>query len=263
MRQIIVSLISIVMVVSSTMNGQAFPKEGLVLHLSFDQSTIQAKTAKDLSKEGNDAIINGGAKVVAGKFGDALEFDGKDDFVEVPLKPSITFSKGDSLTVQAWVKTDDKPPQNDGIVGNYRPATDALWVVSVSGDNAADRGKMGFSVRDKGRANSAGVRSADFLNDDKWHHLAGVRDQKEKKIRFYVDGTLIGEQTDNTQDINSGQSIWIGEHLNRYYKGLIDDVKVWNRPLSADELDLSRSGATGVDASSKLATSWGLVKSRY
>ena len=122
---------------------------------------------------------------------------------------------------------------------------------------------MGFSVRDKGRANSAGVRSADFLNDDKWHHLAGVRDQKEKKIRFYVDRTLIGEQTDNTQDINSGQSIWIGEHLNRYYKGFIDDVKVWNRPLSADELDLSRSGATGVDASSKLATSWGLVKSRY
>ena len=160
MRQIIFSLISIAMVVSSAMNGQAFPKEGLVLHLSFDQSTIQAKTAKDLSKEGNEAIINGGAKVVAGKFGDALEFDGKDDFVEVPLKPSITFSKGDSLTVQAWVKTDDKPPKNDGIVGNYRPATDALWVLSVSGDNAADRGKMGFSVRDKGRANSAGVRSA-------------------------------------------------------------------------------------------------------
>ena len=50
MRQIIVSLISIVMVVSSTMNGQAFPKEGLVLHLSFDQSTIEAKTAKDLAK---------------------------------------------------------------------------------------------------------------------------------------------------------------------------------------------------------------------
>lgn len=263
MRQIVFSLISIAMVVSATMNGQAFPKEGLVLHLSFDKSTVQGNTIKDLSKERNNAIINGGATVVAGKFGEALEFDGKDDFVEVPLKPSITFSKGDSLTVQAWVKTDDKPPKNDGIVGNYRPATDALWVLSVSGDNPADRGKMAFSVRDKGRANSAGLRSPNALNDDKWHHLAGVRDQKEKKIRFYVDGTLIGEQADKTQDINSGQSIWIGEHLNRYYKGLIDDVKVWNRPLSADELDKSRSGVTSVDAAGKLATSWGLVKSRY
>ena len=76
-----------------------------------------------------------------GKFGEALEFDGIDDIVEVPLKPSITFSKGDSLTVQAWVKTDDKPPKNDGTVGNYRTSTDAVWLLSLSGDNAAENGE--------------------------------------------------------------------------------------------------------------------------
>ena len=105
---------------------------------------------------------------------------------------------------------------------------------------------------DKGRANSAGIRSVDFLNDDEWHVLAGVRDQKAKKIRFYVDGALIGEADDKTQDIDSGQSIWVGEHLNRFYKGLIDEVKVWNRPLTAEELKQSQLQPSPVDASRKV-----------
>ena len=243
--------------------SKANPPEGLVLHLSFDESAIQGDTAKDLSEEGNDGTINGDAKMVAGKHGGALEFDGKSAFVEVPLEDSITFSTGDSLTVQVWVKTDDEPPKNDGIVGNYRPGTDAVWILSVSGDDPAARGKMGFSVRDKGRANSAGIRSPDFLNDDKWHVLAGVRDQKAKKIRFYVDGKLIDEVDDNTKDINSGQSIWVGEHLNRFYKGLIDEVKVWNRPLTAEELKQSELQPSAVDASGKLTITWGTIKARH
>ena len=243
--------------------SKANPPDGLVLHLSFDKNTIDGDTAKDLSEEGNDGIINGSAKMVAGKHGDALEFDGKDDFVEVPLEDSITFSTGDSLTVQVWVKTDDEPPNNDGIVGNYRPGTDAVWILSVSGDDPAARGKMGFSVRDKGRANSAGVRTTNLLNDDKWHVLAGVRDQKAKKIRFYVDGELIGEADDNTKDINSGQSIWVGEHLNRFYKGLIDEVKVWNRPLRAEELKQSELQPSAVDATEKLTTLWGALKTAH
>ena len=243
--------------------GKANPPEGLVLHLSFDESAIQGDTVKDLSEEGNDGTINGDAKVVAGKHGEALEFDGKSAFVEVPLEDSIIFSTGDSLTVQVWVKTDDEPPQNDGIVGNYRPGTDAVWILSVSGDDPAARGKMGFSVRDKGRANSAGIRSPDFLNDDKWHVLAGVRDQKAKKIRFYVDGKLIDEVDDNTKDINSGQSIWVGEHLNRFYKGLIDEVKVWNRPLTAAELEQSGKQPSAVDATEKLTTLWGALKTAH
>ena len=263
MKRVLVIFAVIGILIGFTPCSKANPPDGLVLHLSFDKNSIQGDTVKDQSEEGNDGTINGSAKTVAGKHGDALEFDGKDDFVEVPLEDSITFSTGDSLTVQVWVKTDDEPPKNDGIVGNYRPGTDAVWILSVSGDDPAARGKMGFSVRDKGRANSAGIRSTNFLNDDKWHVLAGVRDQKAKKIRFYVDGELIGEADDNTKDINSGQSIWVGEHLNRFYKGLIDEVKVWNRPLTAAELDQSGEQPSPVDALGKLTTTWGAIKATH
>ncbi|RKU09786.1 hypothetical protein C6503_20635 [Candidatus Poribacteria bacterium] len=221
------------------MPTQANLTDRLVLHLSFDEDTIQGNIVKDQSGEGNDGIINGAAQTVPGKHGEAMEFDGTDDFVEVPLIDSITFSTGDSLTVQAWVKTDDAPRWNDIIVGNYRYGTTAHWSLYVSGDNPETRGKMGFNVWDKKGAHAT-VGSPDFLNDGEWHLLTGVRDQTAKKVRFYVDGELIGEVDDTTEDINSEQSIWIGEHLNRYYKGLIDEVKIWSRPLTAEEIQQSQ-----------------------
>jgi hypothetical protein len=260
MGRLFFSSMFIIMIASLAIRAGAFPEEGLVLHLSFDKDTIEGDEVEDLSGQGNNGIINGSAEVDVGKFGEALLFDGVDDFVEVPLSDSITFTEGSSFTVQAWVKTDDSPTQNDGIVGNYRQSTQAFWNLSVSGDDAAQRGKMGFNIRDVGKVHYSGISSPDFLNDGQWHHLAGVRDQDQKKARFYVDGVLIDEIDDQTEDINSGQSIWIGEHLDRFYKGLIDDVKVWNRALSAAELDRSRSGVTAVNPSSKLATLWGSVK---
>jgi len=260
MKRFAFSLMVIHMVAAFTIGVEAYPMDGLVLHLSFDKATVQGDSVRDLSAQGNDGIIFGQADLAAGKFGEAMIFDGVDDYVEVPLTDSITFTTGSSFTVQAWVNTDDSPTQNDGVVGNYKQSTQALWNINVSGDNADDRGKMGFNLRDVGKVHSAGVSSENPLNDGQWHHLAGVRDQAQKKSFYYVDGVLIGEADDETEDINSGQSIWIGEHLERYYKGLIDDVKLWNRPLSANELEMSRSGTAAVKPDSKLATVWGTVK---
>lgn len=263
MNRSILVLVIVTAFASFAIPAGAFPEAGLVLHLSFDKDTVQGDTVRDLSPEGNDAIIHGDAELDAGKFGEAMSFDGVDDFVEVPLADSITFTEGSTFSAQAWVKTEDSPTQNDGILGNYKQSTDALWMLSVSGDDAASRGKMGFNLRDVGRGHSAGVTSPDFLNDGEWHHLAGVRDQAQKKVRFYVDGVLINEVDDQTEDINSGQSVWIGEHLSRFYMGLIDDVKIWNRALSANEIEQSRQGITAVDPAAKLATSWGSIKDSH
>ena len=97
MKSVFVVFAMVGILISFTPYSKANPPDGLVLHLSFDKNSIQGDTVKDLSEEGNDGTINGAAKTVAGKHGEALEFDGKDDFVEVPLEDSITFSTGDSF----------------------------------------------------------------------------------------------------------------------------------------------------------------------
>lgn len=89
------------------------------------------------------------------------------------------------------------------------------------------------------------IVSPEPLNNNAWHHLVGVRDQEKKKASFYnVDGELVAEVEDQSWDINSGP-ILIGEHIYRFYKGIIDEVKIWNRPLSEDEiLSLMSSNTT-------------------
>lgn len=253
-------LVSILVVALVAVGAQADLAENLVLYLSFNEETVQGDTARDLSPQGNDAIIHGNAELAEGKYSEAMSFDGVDDFVEVPISDTLTFTQGTTFTAQAWVKTSDSPTQNDGVIGTYRQSTAPFWNISVSGDNEADRGKIGFNLRDVGRAHSVSIGSPNPLNDGEWHYLAGVRDQDAKKVRFYVDGELINELDDTTEDINSGQSVWIGEHLQRYYMGLIDEVKIWNRALSAAEIGESMLASAPVEPSDKLATVWGTVK---
>lgn len=260
MKKFVLILMFIAVVISFVASAKASPTKGLVLYLSFDKNTIKGDTASDQSAGGNDAIIHGNAELDEGKFGDAMVFDGVDDYVEIPLSDAITFTEGSTFTVQAWIKTEDSPTQNDGILGNYKDSTQALWMMSVRGDDPATRGQTAFSVRDVGKVHSAGVTSPDFLNDGEWHCLVGVRDQDAKKVRFYVDGDLIDEVDDETEDINSGQSVWIGEHLNRFYMGLIDEVKIWDRALSSAEVAQSMLGPAAVDPDSKLTSVWGSVK---
>ncbi|MGI6145608.1 MAG: LamG domain-containing protein [Peptococcia bacterium] len=194
---------------------------------------IADRTAFDTGGNNNHGIIHGAA-AVTGVSGDALEFDGIDDYVEVPLTPSLTITIG-SFSVEAWVKTTDVPIANDGIVGNYRTTTTPHWMLMHCGDVPADRGKLCFSVRDE-KAVTASIKTTTPMNDGKWYHLVGVRDIEQKKVRFYVDGALVGEAEAPLGNINSGQSIWIGDTLSRYFKGSIDEVTIYDRVLTAEEV---------------------------
>lgn len=77
---------------SLTANGE------LVGYWSFDK----ADRAADLSGNGNDGIIHGSPKVIEGKVGEALEFNGNGDYVEIPDAEGL--SKLDALSMSAWIQ---------------------------------------------------------------------------------------------------------------------------------------------------------------
>jgi hypothetical protein len=229
------------------LGATAFSADDLVLYLSFDQGTISNSIATDLSGHGNDGIISGDPKVVDGILGDALELkgDGSDDRVEVPLQPSITFGQGDSFSALAWIKTGVTTSQQDGIVGNYGTKAAQFWHLFANED-----GGVTFYVRDVGKAHSAVVASPDLISDGIWHHVAGIRDQHAKKVRLYIDGELVNELDDETEDINSGQSIWIGDTLSRYFDGLMDDVRIYNKALDQAAILRAMKGTTATELAS-------------
>ena len=196
---------------------------------TFDEG--QGTTAVDWSGHGNHGILEGDPQWADGYELGALELDGRDDVVEVPLQPSITFEQGDSFSVLAWINTKASPSPQDGIVGNYRTSTAPFWLLIANEDGGAT-----MFIRDVDRAHSTIIASPGRINDGNWHHLAGVRDQQAGWLRLYIDGQLVIEDVDQTENINSGQSIWIGDHLNRYYDGLIDEVRIYDKALTAEEI---------------------------
>ena len=93
------------------------------------------------------------------------------------------------------------------------------------------------------------AQSGKVIDDGLWHHIACVRDKTSNHITIYVDGLSGTPVTDTSVDLNStGQNLEIGYfHLSsgNYYVGSIDDVRIYNRPLSADEVKALYNGGYG------------------
>ena len=78
--------------------------EDLVLYMSFDKGTVSGKEVKDLSNYGNNGTIVGDPKSVDGHTGEALDFNGSSDSVEIVTSESLASTVGE-MTMEAWLYT--------------------------------------------------------------------------------------------------------------------------------------------------------------
>ena len=215
--------------------------DGLVAEWHFDEGS--GSVLKDSSGNGNDGVIHG-ATWTEGNFGSALEFDGVDDYVEVPDSPSLDIT--DVITVELWVN----------------PTTLGDWDLMVHKINAygigysfvdhpgfpGDRNKFEFH---KFQTNPPDYcKCSNSVNSPipgNWYHIIGTFDGTQHKI--YVNGNLEGTVsytgTFSTTDyplIFGGYFYHIlpthpQEYLQKYlFNGIIDEVRIYNRALTAEEI---------------------------
>jgi len=191
-------------------------------------------TAEDYGPLGIDGIING-AVFTSDRNGisnSALSFDGVND--------NITCGSGDrnitnTVSISVWVKT----TTNDGhIVCKYDGKNDRGWFISFN-----NGGNLGLYGRNTGGEFARAETSLKF-NDNQWHNLIGIIDSNSFKL--WVDGDLVGEDglyasnPDLTNNDQLGIGHWalgdLGEH--KYYNGIIDDVLIFNRALTPEEITI-------------------------
>jgi hypothetical protein len=195
-------------------------EDGLVAYWKFDEGSGTA--VKDSAGSNDGKIVN--AKWVDGKFGKALDFNGEDAYVEIPNAPALGLTK--ALSIEAWVK--------------HRGTDFKQWEAIVcKGDHAY---RLHFSSDDQsfdlGLNDGTDVKSGVKPDADKWYFVVATYDGKESKI--YVDGKLAAtgddapsEVADTDAAINIGQN---SDQEGRFFNGVIDEVKIYNRALSADEV---------------------------
>lgn len=226
-------------------------EDGLVSYWSLDESSIDGDTVKDLQND-NDGTINGAPKIVAGKLGEALEFNGADTWIEVPNADNLNFGDGD-FTLCAWAKTTattGRWASRHDIVGKGDP--------SISGYAlSADNNNGFFWIGGEGE-----FRSASTINDGKWHYLVGVR--KGSDVTLYIDATAETTGT-SAESTDTTLSFIFAKHplkAESYFAGSIDEVCVYNRALSEDEVKQNyEAKAAAVNPSGKLSIVWSDMKS--
>ncbi|MCD6506793.1 LamG domain-containing protein [Candidatus Poribacteria bacterium] len=236
--------------------GYAALNEDLVGLWLFDEG--KGDTVKDSSGMGNDGKAEGGPKWVDGKYGGGMEFDGVDDMVVIPDSDVLEFD--DDFTLAVWIKTEAKPPEPPAIItkGYHDRSNTRPWYLLYY----RPTGTITMYLRNLANQNSIADGKTP-VNDGKWHHVIGMK--VGDKVKVYIDG-----KEDASAPL-SGKAKYGGNdyplvfmrHYDRFLSGIIDEVAIFKRALTEDEIQQLMEGAgtlLAVDPNGKLATSWGAIK---
>ncbi len=195
---------------------------GLVAYWGFN--------SKNIADEPYNSQLNGGPVWTAGKVGSALDFDGKDDFVSTSFNPAATL--GQDFTVSAWIY-----PRSEG---NYRGVAGGHGMTGINGFTFLQYTERGW-VCDYGDGTSWGAPfNSVSLNLNSWSHVACVW-AWGKGTKIYVNGALpsSANEVPRTRNIVHADYFWIGkafDRWDRYFNGAIDELAIYNRALSAEEV---------------------------
>ncbi len=227
---LVLSLLGHLTVLSSTLYAQ---DSTLVLYFSFDDEAVDEAT--DHSQYRNNGTIEGEPEVVAGQFGSALMFDATDDQVVVPTNDTLDIEN--EITLMVWTRPGPNLTADwRNIVG--KSPTNVLGQTTFSYSIRADNsGAMRFSLNIGGWQYVLGPT----FEEDTWYHITGTYDGTQ--LILYVDGESVGMTTASGTINVTADPVCIGNLVNaagasqnEYWSGVLDEVKIWDRALSADEV---------------------------
>lgn len=214
---------------ASTLNapgGDPFTK-GLVGYWKLDDGS--GTTATDSSTNGNNGTLTNGPTWTTGQIGGAVQFDGSNDSIEISSVPALN----GTFTYSAWINLNSTP---GGTVS-----------IADKGSNLRNLEILGGGYLSFWTGFNA--QTTTTVSTSIWHHVVGLYDGTT--TRLYVDGVLSNSAT-GTASSDSANTLSIGGFGGaRYFPGKIDEVRIYSRALSADEISklYNLTSPTGVDAS--------------
>lgn len=239
--------------------------DDLVIHFTFD--TVKGKRIFDESGNGLDARIIKKTQFVEGKYGKAIRIIGEtEDCVNVPSADALEISE--EITMMAWVYHE-----------NWMEST-SQWFDKGCYSGASNR-SYGMALFNRENAHSSGIgiilggeHQRRFIirkdmRNQTWHHI--VATGSGTSVKLYLDGETVnsdGRLPPAFQFLFNGindEDLRIGCAKNKpqyaFEGGSIDEVAIWSRTLSDDEIRSAMRGPLlAVSPKDKIATMWGNIK---
>ncbi|MBL7810464.1 MAG: T9SS type A sorting domain-containing protein [Saprospiraceae bacterium] len=205
---------------SVSLFGQTTIDSGLIAFYPFCES------ASDLSGHANHGTINGGVTFVEDKWGhphSAAHFNGTNAYIRVPSSVSLdTLAK--SISIACWF---------------YTKSYDSKWASLLSKSNNSSAFRQYSIIYDKDGLISFGhtLVATHLLELNHWYHMAIT--YQDTIAKCYVDGILVDSNTMANQINPTNFPLYIGSDphvVTEYHHGMIDDVRIYSRALSAAEV---------------------------
>ncbi len=199
-----------------------FSKTGLVSYYKLDGNSNDAHG----SNNGTDTSIS----YSAGKIGNGANFNGSTSEIVTPLLTSAR----DNVTLSCWVKLNSLS-QNSIIFGNGNPGSNGFFLSISNGSGSTGSNLVGFC---------GGIAFLNtgysFPSTGVWYHIMMIRDSGTWRI--YLNNSQKGSTWSTTPNIPSGNGM-IGDSG---FNGSIDEVGIWNRALTSDEITQLYNNGNGL-----------------
>jgi len=242
--------------------------KGLISYWPLDKDTIEGNKVKDVWG-GQDALINGDPKVVEGKIGDALEFDG-DDWLLITDDIKAAKLPVKEMTVEAWVYPEHFDDWGAFIgCAQDNGGFEKGWILgTVNNTEGAGPNEFSFAVSTVGADDGDGDLTyfhAGPYDTGQWYHVVGVYDGQV--TRLYINGQLAVEGKNQTGEINYPDhaffviGVYKDDNEHFPFKGKLDEIRLYDRALTEEEV-LQNFSAQGlpVEPAGRLAITWGEIK---
>jgi len=225
---------------------------GLVGYWSFNEG--RGGQAGDSSGNGNTGTITG-ASWVNGKRGKALSFNGSSDYVDAGDKSNLNFGTGD-FSISLWYKSGQLNTDRRGLIVKASSYNTKGYSIQYF----ASTDELYFYLNDGTNSQSLKVVPA---GGEIWRHAVFVVDRSVNKAKAYYNGNFEGEVSISLiGDLSTTEKFVIGAFSlpTRYFNGSIDDVRIYNRALSAAEISaLANTGQVVHNAGQNNRLTNGLV----
>jgi hypothetical protein len=222
--------------VSASFGGSSdnWMSDGLVGYWKFDESATTSG-AVDSSGNGNDGTYYGNASTSAGKFGNGYESDGNTDWVEISDSSELN-TYGSDFTVSAWINLDNYNSSNSSVIfGRFTEG--AGMELKIIGEGGTYPHKIALKTWSSDDQNLFGEQDVPLGS---WHHVTAVYDISKQTGTLYLDGEIDASAALSPHDNLASHNAHIGidsrDETGYDIDGQIDEVRVYNRALSQDEV---------------------------
>ncbi len=241
----ILSLLLFVTLNVNMVDAEDFVTDGLVAMYTLNQSDLKGDVVMDVSGNDNHAKLIGSIEFAEGQIDDAMKFVGSaNNYVEIPALGGFEFASVECYALEAAFQG------IQGIVSTWE------W--------AAGKVHFKFKSNQIQAQKNDGVKlyySNTVVNT--WYHIVYTTDTAANEYKLYIDGEMIGEGTAGATPENMNERRIGSEHDGRWLNGMMDNVRIYDRVLSADEVMQNfeaKIDTFPVEPTDKLSTIWGILK---